>query len=267
FAPIGEDQGTNIVGGGLANPRPGGGTLSDIRRIVPNGDELLCFTKDKLYSWSEAESAWVEKATYLAPKLTERSVFVNTAEQTRCDRAELSGVVLFVWQEQEGSTTNLRAAARDQETGAVLLAPTDIATGWNNPRVLAMGDHFLVFANDPSNTTLWVGRVDLDNLSGVTAIDQAEVTTHFATEYDVVRLTPTTAAVAAVEGSNASNDTYAVALVTSSGGMPSVSAVSKERNAGGGAIRSEEHTSELQSRENLVCRLLLEKKKENIRKE
>src|SRR5690606_40764108 len=28
-----------------------------------------------------------------------------------------------------------------------------------------------------------------------------------------------------------------------------------------GALRSEEHTSELQSRENLVCRLLLEKKK------
>src|SRR5690606_41117238 len=30
---------------------------------------------------------------------------------------------------------------------------------------------------------------------------------------------------------------------------------------GGGSQRSEEHTSELQSRENLVCRLLLEKKK------
>src|SRR5207302_4377476 len=30
----------------------------------------------------------------------------------------------------------------------------------------------------------------------------------------------------------------------------------------GGGSRSEEHTSELQSRENLVCRLLLEKKKE-----
>src|SRR5690606_41450897 len=29
----------------------------------------------------------------------------------------------------------------------------------------------------------------------------------------------------------------------------------------GGIFRSEEHTSELQSRENLVCRLLLEKKK------
>src|SRR5215475_8514213 len=32
------------------------------------------------------------------------------------------------------------------------------------------------------------------------------------------------------------------------------------------ASRSEEHTSELQSRENLVCRLLLEKKKKNINK-
>src|SRR2546430_5304383 len=30
---------------------------------------------------------------------------------------------------------------------------------------------------------------------------------------------------------------------------------------GGGAVRSEEHTSELQSQSNLVCRLLLEKKK------
>src|SRR5271165_5599661 len=33
--------------------------------------------------------------------------------------------------------------------------------------------------------------------------------------------------------------------------------------APGAPERSEEHTSELQSRENLVCRLLLEKKKEN----
>src|SRR5690606_40547128 len=35
--------------------------------------------------------------------------------------------------------------------------------------------------------------------------------------------------------------------------------------AGYHAVRSEEHTSELQSRENLVCRLLLEKKKKKIR--
>src|SRR5690606_41094731 len=33
-----------------------------------------------------------------------------------------------------------------------------------------------------------------------------------------------------------------------------------------GTLRSEEHTSELQSRENLVCRLLLEKKKKQKQK-
>src|SRR5436309_9211332 len=38
-----------------------------------------------------------------------------------------------------------------------------------------------------------------------------------------------------------------------------------ERSAHRGLQRSEEHTSELQSRENLVCRLLLEKKKDGSR--
>src|SRR5438105_10081616 len=38
---------------------------------------------------------------------------------------------------------------------------------------------------------------------------------------------------------------------------------SPARGAGGSTRRSEEHTSELQSRVDLVCRLLLEKKKNN----
>src|SRR2546430_4524604 len=37
----------------------------------------------------------------------------------------------------------------------------------------------------------------------------------------------------------------------------------KRHGLGAGAERSEEHTSELQSQSNLVCRLLLEKKKKN----
>src|SRR3712207_8716943 len=37
------------------------------------------------------------------------------------------------------------------------------------------------------------------------------------------------------------------------------------RDLGRGGVRSEEHTSELQSRQYLVCRLLLEKKKKKIR--
>src|SRR5690606_42043890 len=60
-------------------------------------------------------------------------------------------------------------------------------------------------------------------------------------------------------------------------GTVAVGAHVAERVAGGGVehlvvaasgackqARSEEHTSELQSRENLVCRLLLEKKKQSV---
>src|SRR5438445_6167235 len=46
---------------------------------------------------------------------------------------------------------------------------------------------------------------------------------------------------------------------------PFRSARSNSLNGCGSVARSEEHTSELQSRQYLVCRLLLEKKKKHIR--
>src|SRR5215216_7889550 len=44
-------------------------------------------------------------------------------------------------------------------------------------------------------------------------------------------------------------------------GAITVSVPRSENNSGVGQLRSEEHTSELQSPDHLVCRLLLEKKK------
>src|SRR2546430_8508584 len=41
--------------------------------------------------------------------------------------------------------------------------------------------------------------------------------------------------------------------------------VTKLRGSDGTILRSEEHTSELQSQSNLVCRLLLEKKKKKLK--
>src|SRR5690606_40208865 len=53
-----------------------------------------------------------------------------------------------------------------------------------------------------------------------------------------------------------------IALVTP--GPAVTSATPSEPESSACACRSEEHTSELQSRENLVCRLLLEKKKNTV---
>src|SRR2546427_3691563 len=46
--------------------------------------------------------------------------------------------------------------------------------------------------------------------------------------------------------------------------LSSATSIARAARWRGGAARSEEHTSELQSQSNLVCRLLLEKKKKNI---
>src|SRR2546422_4467337 len=63
-----------------------------------------------------------------------------------------------------------------------------------------------------------------------------------------------------------------IAYPAASGNKPQVWAISTNNGLPGGcgmpstcaaAMRSEEHTSELQSRLHLVCRLLLEKKKKN----
>src|SRR3712207_8864739 len=47
---------------------------------------------------------------------------------------------------------------------------------------------------------------------------------------------------------------------TCAGRLPYRTSACQERLGAGGTTRSEEHTSELQSRQYLVCRLLLEKK-------
>src|SRR3989442_9099856 len=50
---------------------------------------------------------------------------------------------------------------------------------------------------------------------------------------------------------------------TAGGGSAQTDLPSRVGRGGLGLVRSEEHTSELQSRPHLVCRLLLEKKKKN----
>src|SRR2546430_3750101 len=54
-----------------------------------------------------------------------------------------------------------------------------------------------------------------------------------------------------------------VIKIEAPGGEPGRTALSDKRGEDAWFFRSEEHTSELQSQSNLVCRLLLEKKKRN----
>lgn len=118
------------------------GTLTDFRRLVTHGDELLCFTKDSLYSWNVGMSKWVLKATHLAVKVDEESMFVTTGDQILADRAELGGLAVYAWQDGSG----VWLGAVDTATGQVVAGPTQLGTSTARfPKVVALSTRILVF--------------------------------------------------------------------------------------------------------------------------
>src|SRR5690606_41612552 len=69
-----------------------------------------------------------------------------------------------------------------------------------------------------------------------------------------------------LSGASSSSSATTSASATAMGTLRSAVRRAGQAGVGRWACRSEEHTSELQSRENLVCRLLLEKKKKILYK-
>lgn len=127
----------------------GGGTLSDVRRITANGDELLAFTETALYSWSSGLSKWVSRGTHLAVKVDERPAFVTTGDQVNCDRAQLSNVIVYTWTDVTAGVlaSSVYVAAVDATDGGVILGPTVVGTAaeGSRPRVIACSTKILHF--------------------------------------------------------------------------------------------------------------------------
>lgn len=139
---------------------PGGGgstaTMPDVRRLVANGDELLAFTKDRLYSWYAARGLWVDKGEHPAVAVDETPIFETTSDQTQCDRAEVDNTIFYCWRDEAdpsdpshgpvlgpggappaANAGAVYVAAIDKVTGAVILPPTEI-DGEARPRLVAL---------------------------------------------------------------------------------------------------------------------------------
>lgn len=112
-------------------------TIANIRKIVPYGNELVAFSKDKLWSYASGDGLWTERAEYLAVKVDEHARFVTTGDQYDCDRAELGGVTMYCWSEDTPSGTTSYVAAIDTATGAVKLSPTALPSTAVRPSLLA----------------------------------------------------------------------------------------------------------------------------------
>jgi hypothetical protein len=121
---------------------------ADVRRIVPNGDELLLFTVDRLYSWDSTNSWWIERDTHLATTIDEHSRFSTPDDQLDVDRAELNGCVITTWHVAQASGNPVGwVAAHNATTGAVILSPVTIA-GAVRVRVIALDTKILISFRD-----------------------------------------------------------------------------------------------------------------------
>lgn len=114
-------------------------SASDLRKVVPVGDELLLFTKDTLYSRTETLSKWVSRGEHLAVATEETSLLGNTSDQVFVDRAQLGNLIVFVWTEVAAGSTKVYLAALDATTKASVIGQTEIDPGAtaSRPRVVA----------------------------------------------------------------------------------------------------------------------------------
>lgn len=193
--------GTNIVGGG---------TVTNFRQIVPNGDELLLFTDTGLYSWNADLSAWAFRATHLAIHTDETDVFAATGDQASTDRASSSDVTLYAWVDQAASI--IYVAAMDRDTGSVIVGPTLVAVG-KHPRLVALQTRILLFFTDTAGPNLRVMAIDPSNVAISIAGGFSNVHAMNSNAfYDVMQIPGTDTAILAAALSP--NTSYFVAKVT-----------------------------------------------------
>lgn len=171
-------KGVNVVGGG---------TLSNIRRIVDNAGELLCFTRTGLYAWSEAAQAWAFRSTHLATKVEESTRFVTTGDQLNADRAELNGYVVVSWHEVRSGNSYGYVAAYDAVTGAVTMAPRELA-GFQRIRLIALSTKILLSFYDGLSGFYCYALDPADPATALSGSSSTIVTSN-GVSYDVCRVT------------------------------------------------------------------------------
>lgn len=197
---------------GISSDKAEGGTINDFRRVVDNGGELVAFTSDSIYAYSEKLSAWVRKGTHLAIASEERTVFANPTDQKVADRAELGGVVFWAWTESTAAGSVAKIAAIDAETAAVIYGPVALATSTMFAvRLCALATRVLLFTRNGS--TLDVYALDpADPGAGITAGATAIGGVSSWNTWDAVKVPGADQAVLA--GKRTTTTSYSMASVT-----------------------------------------------------
>lgn len=165
--------------GGLQTRKPfvkfldqAGNAVTPIRKLAVYDDELVAFTDVAIFSYAKSTQTWTQRAEYLAPKLTEKTRFVDNAEQYDCDRVELNGVVVFAWVQNIAGTELSHIAGLDAATGAVLLGPAAFGATSQLLRLAATTNR-IAAVYKIATPAIRVRLYDPADLSSTTVVDHA----------------------------------------------------------------------------------------------
>jgi len=204
---------------------------SGMRRVFANGDERVLFANRWLYSQNAQDDKWHLRDEHLAIAVDQVPVFQTTDEQITCDRAELDGVIVTAWTVSKTGGNKTYVAARDKDTGAIVLSPTALPGNAVTPRLVALESKILLFFSDGLGNLLVYALDPADPGAALAGASTTVLATNFNANYDAVACPGLDKAVVAMRRTVTTS--YQVAFVTSA---PAVSSSTTKARACTGPI-------------------------------
>ena len=120
-------------------------------------DELLQYNNQKLYGYSENANKWIEKGDAVNVVIESSQVVKNTASQSACDSAVLSGVGVYAWEDSRGG---VRASVVDETTGTILIGDFLIDDNGERLKCLSFEGYIYIFWLDSINYVMSARRIN-----------------------------------------------------------------------------------------------------------
>lgn len=126
----------------LSSQTVDGTTLSEGQYLEDFNDELLQYNSQKIYSFSESTSLWIDKGVVVPNLVKTTQVVKNTASQSQCDSAVNNGVAVYVWKDSRGG---VRGSIFDNTTNTPILVDELIDASGTRVRAVSFGAYIFVF--------------------------------------------------------------------------------------------------------------------------
>lgn len=162
----------------------GGGKIESLRTHASFQDEIVLFDANKVYSYSEGSSAWVDRGFFNSVSFSASSIIRNTAIQKTPDVAYTNGISVYAWEDSRGG---VRCTVVDQTTGLTILNDQLVEANSARPRCSATSEYLYIHYVNTSTNILKVRRIPANSPTLETAVTVAANINTTNANYDICR--------------------------------------------------------------------------------